>query len=306
MSDQSALQVEAAERRLPRVQVGQSGAHVVAGVPPVPPRLRQLGAHLAPQQARRDGGVLGDADPADAGSRASASSPRRTASRAAWSATIAASRRCRAAAARRRPRRRVRPGRAAARPMPTSASTSTASARRPAQGWPGCGSAARRAGRLPGRGRDPRAAGSSEASARTAAWKDRRPSGAVRRRGRLQRHDRVACPARGGQHLGAVLLAYGPGDRRQRGEHVAGGRPSPAGRRRGRRSAGGHSPGCARPWRAGRRGRRASGARTGLGQVERWRPGGVAPPQVDTLPRLSRARPASSGTSVEQRDGRRE
>ena len=43
------------------MQVVQPGAHVVAGVPTVSPGLGQVGAHLAPEQACRDGG--GTVDP---------------------------------------------------------------------------------------------------------------------------------------------------------------------------------------------------------------------------------------------------
>ena len=48
------------------MQVGEPGAHVVAGVPAVAAGPRQVGADLAPQQPGRDGRVLGDADPGDA------------------------------------------------------------------------------------------------------------------------------------------------------------------------------------------------------------------------------------------------
>ena len=65
--DERALQVEAAERGLPGVQVGEPGPHVLAGVATVAAGLGQLGPHLAPQQPRRDRGVLVDAHPVEAG-----------------------------------------------------------------------------------------------------------------------------------------------------------------------------------------------------------------------------------------------
>ena len=67
VADQGALQVEPAERGLPGVQVGQPGAHVVAGVPPVAARLGELGAHLAPEQPGGDGGGAVRAAPGGAG-----------------------------------------------------------------------------------------------------------------------------------------------------------------------------------------------------------------------------------------------
>ena len=95
VADQGALQVEAAEGRLPRVQVVQPGAHVVARMPSVAARLGELGAHLAPQQPVVTGAMRRGA-PAARRARASSRSPRTTLTRAPWSSTTTASWRTRA------------------------------------------------------------------------------------------------------------------------------------------------------------------------------------------------------------------
>ena len=67
--DQGALQVEAAEGRLPLVQVGQPRSHVVAGAASVPSRPGELGPDLPREQPGGDGGARVDPDRADAGRR---------------------------------------------------------------------------------------------------------------------------------------------------------------------------------------------------------------------------------------------
>ena len=221
--DQGALQVEAAERRLPRMQVGQAGAHVVARVPPISARLRQLGAHLAPQQARRDGGVLGDADPV----RCVRGRPRARpdARRAGLPGAAAPPRRgdVDAFAGRRRGRRHDASRASDERPSAISAIVATASARSACTSlpWPQeaprgpAGHRSRLGGVLAQQGARQRQLALGLVGPQAVV--------AVRRRGVLQRHDRLAGPAGGGEHLGAVLLADGSAHRRQGREHRAGG-----------------------------------------------------------------------------------
>ena len=85
VADQGALEVQAAERRLPGVQVGEPGADVVAGVAAVAARAGQVRSAPRASSSRVATGESSATRTRAMRSRAPASSPRRIASRAAWS-----------------------------------------------------------------------------------------------------------------------------------------------------------------------------------------------------------------------------
>ena len=224
VADQRALQVEAAERRLPGVQVGEPGPDVVAGVPTVAAGLGQLGAHLPPEQRVRRRARSRDPHPAQpvrgvvelAAARRPAGPPAAASDSASRRAPCA----CRASAS-----ASTRSSSAGARPPAAiSATTATAvGAQRRQPGWPGRGTGGPPGGPPPGPWPGRRAAGSRPGSART------RPG---RCRSRREPYAAAAASSAasasrdtpgGRQHLGAVLLDRGA-VRRPRAERARRGR----------------------------------------------------------------------------------
>ena len=220
MADERALQVEAPERRLPCVQVGEPGRDVVAGVARSSPR-----ACASSERTSRHSSRVATGESSVTLHPSIRSARLRPARRDARPAERPGERRWRTRAgarggsARRRRRRPERPGRAAAAHAHLGQHLDGFGAGWRARGWPGCGSAARRAGRRRWRGRHPRGAGSMQREL-ALRLEGPQPPGPVRRRGRLQGRDRLMGPARCREHLGAVLLAHGPRHHRQRREHA--------------------------------------------------------------------------------------
>ena len=206
--DQGALQVEAAERRLPRVQVGEPGADVAAGHRRPAAGLGELGLHLLPVQAYGERVAVADPDAGGPRCRGVVELARgrwpagRPGDAAASVERLVVQRR-----AGRRPARRASasaresvrtPGRIdapiAARPSARSARQLAVlraeAARRPARHHPGPGRVARAAGSAPGRTRT--RPGTAAAAARRTPR--RRPPAPERPRGPSPR---PSAPRRG-------------------------------------------------------------------------------------------------------------
>ena len=222
VADQRALQVEAAEGRLPRVQVGQPGADVVSGPPVVAPGAGELRAHLAPQQPGRDGRRGVDPDVVE-----SLAGAGQVAARDSQSGHL-----------------QGHDGGLAMLPLALELRDDAVGARHQRSPVVAAGDLGDHLDRL-GSGRQPGAclaaepargppghhAGPSRVLAQQRPGKRQlalglertQAPGPVRRRGGLQRADRLAGAPGRGQHLGPVLLADGPRDGRERRQHLAGG-----------------------------------------------------------------------------------
>ena len=245
------LQVEAAERALPRVQVGRAPRAGAAARRPVGPARAASSARTSRcEQADGQRGAAGTGADSRPGARAHRPGlPARIRTRAACSRT--------SSARHRRPwsvelvRQRARPRRSATGPRAPS-STSAAERHRlgPQPATPARPSARNR--RAPAAPPPARAAGSS--ASRLAGQRELglAPGAAAGRRAVGPRGlASSAAPsvdqARGHQHLGPVLLADRRHDRAQRQRAPDGPRPCRAAPRPGPRAGAGRSRGCARP-----------------------------------------------------------